>query len=125
MRTLVLQEFVTLDGLAAGPGDTVDFIPGSTAGDESFGRQQLAFLQVIDTILLGRATYQMFAAFWPDVAAGSEKAFADLLNSIPKMVFSQTLDRAPWGKWDEANARAIDPIHKIVRSLHNMICVRT
>jgi dihydrofolate reductase len=33
---------------------------------------------------------------------GEEKPFADKLNSTPKIVFSRTLDRAPWGTWDEA-----------------------
>ena len=61
---VILQEFVSLEGLAAGPGDSVDLVPASTEGEE--------------------------------------KAFADKLNSTPKIVFSQTLDRAPWGKWEEA-----------------------
>jgi dihydrofolate reductase len=56
----------------------------------------------IDTILLGRVTYQMFAGYWPKVTKGKEKAFADKLNSIPKIVFSKTLDSAPWGDWEEA-----------------------
>ena len=42
MRKIVLQEFVSLDGMAAGPNDTVDFIPASTQADASFGREQSA-----------------------------------------------------------------------------------
>jgi dihydrofolate reductase len=95
----MLQEFVTLNGLAAGPSDSVDFIPASTRGDRSFGQDQFAFL---DTILLGRVTYRMFAGYWPNLTDGEEKPFADKLNSTPKIVFSRTLDRAPWGTWDEA-----------------------
>jgi hypothetical protein len=59
MRRVVLQEFVTLDGLAAGPSDSVDFVPGSTQGDHSFGEEQLRFIDTVDTILLGRVTYRM------------------------------------------------------------------
>jgi hypothetical protein len=40
MRKLVLQEFVSIDGFAAGPHDNVDFIPASTQGDLMFGRDQ-------------------------------------------------------------------------------------
>jgi dihydrofolate reductase len=98
----MLQEFVTLNGLAAGPSDSVDFIPASTRGDRSFGQDQFAFLDTIDTILLGRVTYRMFAGYWPNLTDGEEKPFADKLNSTPKIVFSRTLDRAPWGTWDEA-----------------------
>ena len=67
MRHVILQEFVTLDGLAAGRNGSVDFVPASTQGDRSFGREQLALMDAVDTILLGRVTYQMFAGFWPNV----------------------------------------------------------
>jgi dihydrofolate reductase len=102
MRTVILQEFVTLDGLAAGPNGSVDFVPASTRGDKSFGQEQLALLDTIDTILLGRVTYEMFADYWPKVTEGDDKFFAHKLNAMPKVVFSKTLERAPWGTWDEA-----------------------
>ena len=102
MRHVILQEFVTLDGLAAGTKGNVDFVPASTRGDQTFGREQVALMESIDTILLGRVTYQMFAGYWPQVTEGDDKLFADKLNAIPKIVFSKTLDRAPWGKWDDA-----------------------
>ena len=102
MRKVILQEFVTLDGLAAGPNDRVDFIPASTAGDQSFGQRQIGFIDSIDTILLGRVTYQMFAGYWPKVTAGEDKPLADKLNALPKVVFSQTLEHAPWEAWGEA-----------------------
>jgi dihydrofolate reductase len=102
MRKVILQEWVTLNGLAAGPNGSVDFVPASTRGDRSFGQGQFAFLDTIDTILLGRVTYRMFAGYWPNVTEGEEKPFADKLNSTPKIVFSQTLDRAAWGTWNEA-----------------------
>ena len=102
MRNVILQEFVTLDGLAAGPNDSVDFVPASTQGDHSFGQRQLDFMDSVDTILLGRVTYTMFAGYWPKVTSGEDKPFADKLNAIPKVVFSRSLDRAPWGGWDDA-----------------------
>jgi dihydrofolate reductase len=102
MRKVVVQEFVTLNGLAAGPDGNLDFVPASTQGDEAFGRDQLAFIDTIDTILLGSVTYRMLAGYWPHVTAGAEKLFADKLNATPKVVFSRTLDRAPWGTWSEA-----------------------
>jgi hypothetical protein len=86
VRKVILQEFVTLNGLAAGPDDSVDFIPASTRGDRSFGDDQFAFLDTIDTILLGRVTYRMFARHWPNVTEGEEKPFADKLNAKPKIV---------------------------------------
>jgi dihydrofolate reductase len=99
MRKAILQEFVSLDGLAAGPNDSVDFVPASTQGDQSFGQRQMGFMDSIDLILLGRVTYTMFAGYWPNVTSGEDKRFADKLNAIPKVVFSRSLDRAPWGSW--------------------------
>lgn len=60
MRKVILQEFVSLDGLAAGPNNNVDFIPASTQGDSTFGEEQLALMNTTDTLLLGRITYAMF-----------------------------------------------------------------
>lgn len=102
MRKVILQEFVTLNGLAVGPGGSIDFIPASSAGDESFGKNQESFIDSIDAILLGRVTYEMFAQYWPNVTSGPDKPFADKLNAIPKVVVSSTLERAPWGTFDEA-----------------------
>jgi hypothetical protein len=95
MRDVILQEFVTLDGLAAGPNDSVDFVPASTQGDQSFGQRQLGFMDSVDLILLRRVTYAMFAGHWPKVTSGQDKPFADKLNATPKIVFSKSLDRAP------------------------------
>jgi hypothetical protein len=50
MRKLILQEFLTLEGFAAGPGNSVDFVPAATKDDRSFGLEQLALMDEVDTI---------------------------------------------------------------------------
>ena len=115
MRHLILQEFVSLDGMAAGPNGSVGFIPVASSGDQSFGARQSEFLDSIDAILLGRVTYEMFAGYWPKVTTGDEKAFADKLNAIPKVVFSSTLYRAPWGDWKEATLVKTNAVTEIER----------
>ena len=104
MKRVILQEFVSANGLASGPNDAVDFIPAATQHDDSFGNRQLAFIDSIDTMLLGRNTYEMFAGYWPNVTSGGDKPFADKLNALHKVVFSTSLQRAPWGNgtWDDA-----------------------
>lgn len=114
MRRLIVQEFVTLDGLAAGPQGEVDFIPAATTGDAKVAENQMRFIDTIDTIVLGRTTYEMFAGYWP-TATGDDKPFADKLNATPKIMFSKTLDRAPWGSWDEATISKGDPREEIRR----------
>jgi dihydrofolate reductase len=114
MRQVILQEFVSLDGLAAGPNASVDFVPAATRDDRSFEQHQLQFAETIDTILLGRVTYQMFAGYWPTATMDTDKA-ADMLNMTPKVVFSKTLDQAPWGKWAEARVVKADAAEAVAR----------
>jgi dihydrofolate reductase len=125
MRKVILQEFISLDSLVAGPKDNVDFVQASTEGDESFGQEQIKLMEEIDTILLGRVTYEMFAGYWPKIKKGKEKRFADKLNSIPKIVFSKTLKSAPWGDWEDAKVvknSAAEEIAKLKRqSGKNMV----
>lgn len=101
MRKVLVQEFVSLDGLASGPKDSVNFVPASMQGDKRFALEQLALMDRVDALLLGRKTYSMFAGYWPNVPEGDEKEFADKINATLKIVFSKTLERAPWGNWTE------------------------
>jgi dihydrofolate reductase len=114
MRRLIVQEFVTVDGRAAGPEGQVDFIPAATRADSGVAESQMRFMDTIDTIVLGRSTYEMFAGYWP-TATGDEEAFAEKINATPKVVFSKTLDRAPWGSWEEARITRDDPREEIPR----------
>jgi len=118
MRRVILQEFVSANGLASGANDAVDFIPAATQRDDSFGNRQLAFIDSIDTMLLGHRTYEMFAGYWPNVTSGDDKPFADKLNALHKVVFSTSLQRAPWGngKWDDARIVKGD-VTKVVTAL--------
>jgi dihydrofolate reductase len=114
MRKLIVQEFVTVDGLAAGPEGEVDFIPAATEGDSGVAENQMQFIDTVDTIVLGRTTYDMFAGYWP-TASGDDKPFADKLNAIPKLVFSKTLEHAPWGSFEDATISRDDPRDEIER----------
>jgi dihydrofolate reductase len=102
MRKIILQEFVTLDGFAADADGGTDFVPATTMGDKGFQKNQEEMLDTVDTMMLGRKTYEMFAGYWPNVPEGEEKEFADKLNSMHKIVFSNTLTSAPWGEWEPA-----------------------
>ena len=97
MRKVILQEFVSIDGLAADAKGSVDFVPAANEGDRSFGDRQMEFIDSVDTMLLGRRTYEMFAGYWPNVTEGEDARFAEKLNNLEKVVFSRTLDEAPWG----------------------------
>ena len=109
MRRVIVQEFVSIDGFAAGPDGELDFVTetGAAANPTSgpFVEAQLAFIESLDTILLGAVTYQMFAAYWPEQTTETQR-IADALNATPKVVFSSTLKSAPWGSWEPSRVVA-------------------
>jgi dihydrofolate reductase len=97
MGKLVVTEFVTLDGVAQAPGEPEeDREGGFTHGgwqapllDEASGQVMFEQATSMDALLLGRKTYEIFAAYWPK--APEEIPFTGLLNQAPKYVASRTL----------------------------------
>ncbi len=89
MRKVVVTEFLTLDGVVEAPEKwTFPF------GNEEIAKYKLDELLASDTLLLGRVTYQGFAAAWP--SRTDESGFADRMNSLPKFVASTTLKEVEW-----------------------------
>ena len=113
MRRLILQEWLSLDGYAVDQEGTLDFFP-ATQVDQFSDRDQLEFLESVDTILLGRRTYELFVDFWPTATTDTE-IIADRLNELPKLVFSHTLSEAPWGEWPPARVVRGDAVTEIER----------
>jgi dihydrofolate reductase len=113
VRRLILEEWLSLDGFAVDRQGTLDFFPSSET-DKYSDRDQLRFLESVDTILLGRRTYELFVGFWPMATAETE-IIADRLNELPKVVFSNSLREAPWGKWAPARVVRGDAVAEIRR----------
>lgn len=96
MRKVVATEYMTLDGVMEAPGTETSL--GTRGGwifpfaDEDHTKFKFDELFESDTLLLGRVTYQIFAASWPP-ATGE---FADRMNNLPKFVVSTTLDGVEW-----------------------------
>jgi class 3 adenylate cyclase len=98
MRRLIASEFVTLDGVMEAPGhdqhaDGKNAWALRYAGDDQ-QRYKSEELSEAGAILLGRVTYEIFAAFWP--TAPNDEGFAERMNSIPKYVVSKSLRTAGW-----------------------------
>jgi dihydrofolate reductase len=95
---LVVSEFMTLDGVMEDPGGAEGFDRGGWAFKFDRGPEgdkfKLDELLAADALLLGRKTYDGFAAAWPSMT--DEQGFADKMNSIPKYVVSRTLTEATW-----------------------------
>jgi dihydrofolate reductase len=98
MRKLIVSEFVTLDGVMEDPGGAEGFDRGGWAFKFERGPDGDAFKaeEVFgsDALLLGRRTYEGFAAAWPERT--DDAGFADRMNSMAKYVVSGTLERADW-----------------------------
>lgn len=113
MRKLILEEWVSLDGHISDKEGKLDFFTQLTPEQNTYSDQdQLKFLETIDTILLGRKTYELFVEFWP-TATTDQEAIADKLNETKKIVFSNTRSKAPWGKWPDLEIIAGDAIEAI------------
>ena len=98
MRKIVVTEFVTLGGVMEDPGGAEKSKHGGWAFQFDRGPEGDKFkfdeLFASDALLLGRVTYQGFAAAWPSMK--DEAGFADRMNNLPKYVVSTTLERAEW-----------------------------
>ena len=85
MRKIIATEFVSLDGVMEDPSWTFQFSSGE--------QDQFKFdeLSASDALLLGRVTYEGFAAAWPHMTE-QEGEYADMMNGYPKYVVSETLE---------------------------------
>jgi dihydrofolate reductase len=100
MRKLIASTFVSLDGFIVGPNEDMSWVierfndqMGTYAGD---------LMAAMDTVLLGRKTYEIMAQAWPNATEATSPG-ADRMNNTPKLVVSRTLTTAPWGTWNNAS----------------------
>ena len=97
MSKLKVSTFLTLDGVMQAPGDAGEFERGGWQlpfFDDGSGAIAKEGLFASDALLLGRVTYEHFAAAWPGMT--DEEGFAARMNSIPKFVVSTSLADAEW-----------------------------
>ena len=96
MGRIVVSQFVTVDGVVEDPGGSENFERGGWAlrfdrGPEG-DKFKLDEVMGSDALLLGRVTFEGFAAAWPSRTG----EFADKFNGMPKYVVSSTLDNPEW-----------------------------
>jgi dihydrofolate reductase len=99
MRKVIVNEFLSLDGVAQAPGGADEDTDGGfrhggwhmqNATDEQFQRWVMRGINEAGGFLLGRRTYEIFAGYWPN-APEEEQVVAEPLNAKPKHVASRTL----------------------------------
>jgi len=107
MRKVTAGLFVSLDGVVESP-EKWHFPYFNDEMGEAVG----AAISSSDAMLLGRVTYQEFAAYWPGVSSEDEP-FATHMNNTPKYVVSKTLDKAEWNNSTLISGNVAEEITKL------------
>jgi dihydrofolate reductase len=107
MRKIILFNMITLDGFFEGPGADISW----HNVDEEFNEFAIEQLQNAGGLIFGRVTYQMMASYWP--TAEEDEAVAKLMNTIPKFVFSSTLETVGWGNTTLLKGDAAEEARKL------------
>lgn len=126
---IFIDIFTTLDGVAQAPGGPEEDTSGgfpfggwqAPFRDERIGAEIMAGISSLDALLLGRRTYDIFAAYWPTYGEGEDNPIAQKFNAVPKYVASRG---TPTLEWEGATLlgpdvlAAIDALRDTHREIH-------
>jgi len=123
MGKIVVTEFVSLDGVMEAPGGGEDFEHAGWTfeidrGDEG-EKFKLDEAFASEALLLGRVTYEGFAAAWPSM----QGEFADKFNGMPKYVVSSTLEAPEWNNSTVLDGDVVEDVSKLRRETDGEIVV--
>src|SRR5215217_4988405 len=103
MRKLIVQQWVTVDNVAAEEDGGLSFVSGEPFDDSTtspFQENLMGFIDSVDTMILGANTYAQSVGYWPH--ADDQGKYGQTLNNLTKYVASTTLKEAPWGDFPAA-----------------------
>ncbi|PDT79899.1 dihydrofolate reductase family protein [Sinorhizobium sp. BJ1] len=107
MRKVIMWDMVSVDGFFEAPGHDIDWFVFEDELAAYIGETQLE----AGTLLFGRVTYEMMAAYWPS----AEGDIATFMNGIEKFVFSKTLGSADWNNTTLVAGDAIAEVERLKR----------
>jgi dihydrofolate reductase len=126
MGKIVVTEFVSLDGVMEDPGGSENYKHGGWTFEIDRGEEgnkfKLGELEEAEAQLLGRVTYEGFAAAWPS-REEDPGGFAEKMNSMPKYVVSSTLREASWNNSTILAGDLADEVAKLHREIDGTILV--
>src|SRR5919205_4478461 len=130
MGLIHIELFATLDLVGQAPGGPEEDPDGNfpfggwqaPLMDEVAGAQVMAAYEHADALLLGRRTYDIFAAYWPYQEGGQDNEIATLFNSVPKYVASRGRPDLSWAGSTQLGPDLADGVHEI-RSRHEHVKV--
>jgi dihydrofolate reductase len=125
MGKIVVTEFVSLDGVVEAPGGGENYKHAGWTFAVDRGEEgdkfKLDELVEAEAQLLGRVTYEGFAAAWPTMEDGA--GFAEKMNSMPKYVVSSSLREASWENTTVLSGDLADAVAKLHREIDGVILV--
>src|SRR6266508_1254238 len=123
MGKIVISENVTLDGVVQDPAGDEGFRVGGWVGliKDRPELNKLALDEALgaEALLLGRRSYEWFAARWPSRSG----ELADRLNSLPKYVVSSTLEHPAWGNSTVLKGNVLHEVSKLKQELNGEVVV--
>src|SRR4051794_18451849 len=125
MGRIVVTQFISLDGVVEDPGGSEDFKHGGWSfafnrGDDGDKFKQDEVMEA-EAQLLGRVTYEGFAAAWPNYS--DEVGFADKMNAMPKYVVSSTLEKAEWNNSTVLSGDVVGEVTKLKQERDGVILI--
>lgn len=103
MRKLIVQQWVTVDNIAAEEDGGLSFVnvqAGGAMPDGAYKDSVMAFIDSVDTMIIGANTYTMAKDYWPNATDQGE--YGEKFNGLAKFVASTKLKEAPWGNFSPA-----------------------
>lgn len=125
MGRIVVTEFISLDGVIEAPGGGEDYRHGGWTFEIERGpegdRFKLEELEEAEAQLLGRVTYEGFAAAWPSME--DEAGFAKKMNGMPKYVVSSTLEQPEWQNTTVLSGDPADSVAALKEEVDGVILI--
>jgi dihydrofolate reductase len=123
MGRIIVSEFMSLDGVMQDPGGDSKWKHAGwsfkvSRGDEG-DKFKLDETRESEALLLGRVTYEGFAAAWPHVPG----EFGDMFNNMPKYVVSSTLNKADWKNSTILKGDVVKEVSELKKRLKGNIVV--
>ena len=120
MRKLILFNLTSLDGYFEGPDRDINW----HIVDDEFNEFAIQQTGEFGALLFGRVTYELMASYWPtEDAKRNAPAITEIMNRLPKIVFSKTLKKVEWENTRLVNENFVEAVSKLKQGAGKDIAV--
>jgi dihydrofolate reductase len=110
MKKIIVFNMVSVDGFFAGADGNINW----HNVDKEFNEFAIKQLGEVGTLIFGKTTYDLMAGYWPkEGPVKDDPIVAGLMNSLPKIVFSRSMDKADWNNTELKKEIEIEEIRKL------------